>query len=110
MVPTHPQKSHFREGGRERAPGLQLQKSPEETDDQNPDQSGFKPGFSIEMTLVTLVHGLISLLVLLALSRAFDAGGHGILLNQLWGLRLGCSMAFLPISPRLPSLGGVARW
>lgn len=109
MVPPHSQKSHFREGGRERVPGLRLQKTPEETDYQDPDQSGFKPGFSTEMTLVTLVHDLTSLLVPLALSRAPDAGGPGVLLNQLWGLRLGCSVAFLLISPWLPSVGGVGQ-
>ncbi|KAF7250919.1 Tetraspanin-7 [Varanus komodoensis] len=75
----------------------QVQTLFDETDYQDPFQSGFRPGYGTESALVTLYddlcrgrdRGSASLLVLLDLSAASDAINHGILLDRLSGLGVG---------------------
>uniref|UniRef100_A0A803TSP9 Reverse transcriptase domain-containing protein n=1 Tax=Anolis carolinensis TaxID=28377 RepID=A0A803TSP9_ANOCA len=81
----------------ERVVATQLQEFLDDTDFLDRSQSGFRPGHSTEMALVTLVddlrreldRGSVTLLVLLDISVAFDTIDHGILLGRLSGMGLG---------------------
>lgn len=83
------------------AVALQLQGFPEATDYLDPFQSSFRSTFGMEVALFSLVDNLsggdldresASLLILNNLSAAFNAIGHGIILDRLSELGLGRSV------------------